>query len=97
MTYLSLKGGLTTTFVNESLNPWRMTLAAGSYPAIMGGDISIVYSQNTSTPAYISFSKTGLFEITVVYNKTFIAPGSVTGSFFLSLWNITQGVQMHQC
>ena len=97
MTYLSLRGGLTTTFVNEGVNPWRMTLAAGSYPSIMGGNIGIVYSPNTSTPAYISVAKTALYDVSIVHNRTFIGTGTTTGSFFISFWNITQGTQIGQC
>ena len=94
MTYLSLRGGLTTTFVNEGVNPWRMTLAAGSYPSIMGGNIGIVYSPNTSTPAYISVAKTALYDVSIVHNRTFTGTGTTTGSFFINFWNITQGTQI---
>lgn len=68
MTYLSLKGGLTTSFYNAAANLWRMTLNNGSYPSVSGGSISLVYAPNTSSPSYISISKNALYEVNVVYN-----------------------------
>lgn len=97
MTYLSLKGGLTTTFYNAAANLWRMTLNNGSYPSVSGGSISLVYAPNTSSPSYISISKNALYEVSVVYNRVLIGSGSIAVSYFMEFYNITTSTTIARC
>lgn len=97
MTYLSLWGGGTTTFYNAAANIWRMTLNNGSFPSVSGGSLSLVYSPNTSSPAYISISKTALYEINVVYSRVLIGSGTTSVTFFLDFHNITTNTVVGWC
>lgn len=75
-----------------------MSLVLGTYNGISGGSISMVWSANTTQPAYFELSKTALFDINIVYNHGFSAVTSTINSrFFMVLYNITDGVEMARC
>ena len=97
MTYLSLRGGLTTTFYNAAANVWRMTLAVGYYPSISGGSISLVYAPNISSPAYITIGKTALYDVHVVYNRVLIGSGTIAVTYFMEFYNITTATTVARC
>lgn len=101
MTYLSVWNNLqgVTSFINggASPNPWRMCLTVGSYNIVTGGNVSLVYAPNISTPAYIEISKTALYKINVVYDQYVPTIGGVNTYFNVNFYNITDSVVVAFC
>ena len=74
-----------------------MTISTTNQGFFSAGSVSFVFSPNTATPAYFEISKTALYDCNIVYNRALITGGSISVTFFVHLWDITNNISVGSC
>jgi len=74
-----------------------MTISTTNLGYYSGGSVSFVFSPNSGVPAYFEISKTALYDCNIVYNWSLITGGSISVTFFVHLWDITNNASVGSC
>lgn len=74
-----------------------MNLQIGNYNGLFEGNISLVYSSDSSSISYIELSKSAKYDVDIVYSFYLGIIGSVNNYFNVQFYCITDNLVIAQC